>query len=179
MREHRTFMHCLCRYLALVLSVVNLAACAVSGTTAGRPLPRPEILNPASSADALLAYFDALRKLPSAELAKATEQARKRYASEKSDARLMQYALALAVPGADARHAQQLLEPLARGNTGHDRELRALAVLVYVDLTERLRLEASLQTQMKRTEELEKQLDALKTIERNMLQRETPVREKP
>lgn len=178
MMEQRIFIHRLCRYVALVLSVVNLAACAVPGTTAERPY-RPEIVNPAGSADALLAYFDALRKLPSAELAKATEQARKRYASEKTDARLMQYALALAVPGADARHAQQLLEPLARGNTGHDRELRTLAVLVYVDLTERLRLEGSLQAQTKRAEELESQLDALKTIEKNMLQRETPVRGKP
>ena len=179
MMGNRTVMRRLYQHFALVLSIVNLAACAVPGTTTGHP-SRPEVLNPAGSADSLLAYFDVVRKLPPAELARVTEQARKRHVSQKSDARLMQYALALAVPGADTRHAQQLLEPMVRENAGHDRELRALAVLVYVDLTERLRLDGSLQAQTKRAEELEGQLEALKNIEKNMLQREIPVvREKP
>lgn len=195
------------RNVALVSFIVGLVGCAALNTPGGGYSPRvsnsskdnffkPDVLSPAGSVASLLTYFDALRKLSPAELAKAIEQARKRYAGEKSDFYLLQYALALTVPGGDVHHARQLLEPLiketkeARENSIYDRELRALAVLVYVDLNERQRLETgqqadrqrlegNLQAQTQRVEELEGQLEALKSIEKNMLHRETPAKGKP
>lgn len=192
------------RNVALASFIVGLVGCAALNTPGGGYPPRvsnsskdnsfkPDALSPAGSVASLLAYFDALRKLPPAELAKAIEQARKRYAGEKSDFYLLQYALAMTVPGGDAHHARQLLEPLVketRESSTYDRELRALAVLVYVDLNERQRLETglqadrqrlegNLQAQTQRVEELEGQLEALKSIEKNMLHRETPAKGKP
>jgi acyl-CoA hydrolase len=126
----------------------------------------------------LLTYFDTLRKLPPAELARASELARKRYLAEKTAVRQMQYALTLAVPGGDAEHAQQLLEPLTKEGQ-RDRELRGLAVLLSVDLTERQRLDDSLQAQTRRADELARQLEALKNVEKQMLQRDVPGSVKP
>jgi hypothetical protein len=173
-----------CRNFSLLLTLALLAGCASFAGSGAVPdtvaTGKSAILNPAASASvgALLAYFDTLRKLPPAELARATELARKRYATEKTAVRQMQYALALAVPGGDAEHAQQLLEPLTR-ESQQNRELRGLAVLLSVDLTERQRLDDSLQAQTRRADELARQLEALKNVEKQMLQRDVPGSVKP
>jgi hypothetical protein len=173
-----------CRNFSLLLTLVLLAGCASFAGSGAAPdtvaTGKSAILNPAASASvgALLAYFDTLRKLPPAELARATELARKRYATEKTAVRQMQYALVLAVPGGDAEHAQQLLEPLTR-ESQQNRELRGLAVLLSVDLAERQRLDDSLQAQTRRADELERQLEALKNVEKQMLQRDVPGLGKP
>lgn len=167
--------------LALLTGCAALTGAATSPATAGlgKSVATPA-LSPANdgSAAALLAYFDTLRKLPPAELARASELARKRYLAEKTAVRQMQYALTLAVPGGDAEHAQQLLEPLTR-ESQQNRELRGLAVLLSVDLAERQRLDDSLQAQTGRADELERQLDALKNVEKQMLQRDVPGLNKP
>lgn len=172
-----------CRSFSLLLALTLLAGCAsfagsdASPATAGAG---KSVASPANdgSAAALLAYFDTLRKLSPTELTRATELARKRYLAEKTAVRQMQYALALTLPGGDAEHAQQLLEPLTRESQRH-RELRALAILLSVDLAERQRLDESLQAQTRRADELERQLEALKNVEKQMLQRDVPGLNKP
>ncbi len=133
---------------------------------------------------ALLNYADYVRTISAAEYAQEVEHVRSLYASEKTDFRLLQYALALSVPGGDARKAQQLIEPLLKENKATDPELGALARFLDSDLTEdmaeRQRLEAEIkraaagarraEAGAKRADELEKQLEAIKKIERSLIE---------
>lgn len=158
-----------------LLVVAVLGGCAARGVTEGEyaaPSALAQAFNPVTS---LLYYFDFLRGLSATDLTRETERARRLYVGGKTDFHLLQYAVALSVPGADAGHAQQLLEPLVKDGTGHSRELRALALLLHADLVERRRLEGNVQTQTRRADDLESKLEALKNIEKSMLQRETPV----
>lgn len=158
--------------LVVSLACVALAGCASRGFFDSEVASRPALSPFSSPAVSLLYYFDYLRTLPPAELARETEHARRLHASEKSDFRLLQYVATLAVPGGDTNRALQLLEPMIRDGVGHARELRGLAVLLHTELSERRRLEASVQNQTRRTEELESKLEALKNIEMQMMQRE-------
>lgn len=142
------------------------------------------------SEHAFLVYFDQLRQLSPAELAKETERVRKNYARDKSPFYQMQYAVVLSVPGGDSRHALQLLEPLVKDAKRRDHSLYFLASLLYAGIVERLRMEAQMQTQASqlqanaaalqaqtlRADELQNKLDALKDIERKMMQRETLIK---
>lgn len=171
--------------LALLTGCAALTGAATSPATAdaGNSVASPALssaLSPANdgSAAALLIYFETLRKLSPVELARATDLARKRYVTEKTVVRQMQYALTLAIPGGDAEYAQQLLGPLAR-ESQQNRELRGLAVLLSVDLAERQRLNENLQAQTRRADELQRQLEALKNVEKHLLQRDVPGAVKP
>lgn len=147
-------------------------------------------------AAALLYYADYVRNLSATDYAQEAEHARLLYAGEKTDFRLLQYALALSVPGGDARRAQQLIEPLLKGNKPADTELDALAQLLDSELAERRRLEAETkraeaeakraeasarraEAGVKRVDELEKQLEAIKNIEKKMIERGKGGAEKP
>lgn len=139
------------------------------------------------SEHAFLVYFDQLRQLSSTELAKEVDRVRKNYAKDKSPFYQMQYAVVLSVPGGDARHALQLLEPLVNDTRRRDHSLYFLAALLYAEAVERVWLESqaqaqasqlqahatALQAQTLRADELQNKLDALKNIERKMMQRET------
>lgn len=163
---------------AALFVVAALGGCAARGLPEGEyaaPSALAQAFNPVTS---LLYYFDYLRGLSVAELARETERARRLYVGEKSDFHLLQYAVALSVPGADAGHALQLLEPLVKDGTGRSRDLRALALLLHADLVERRRLDANVQVQTRRADDLESKLDALKNIEKDMMQREAPVRKR-
>lgn len=160
--------------LAILFACLALAGCATRGFSDSEMASRPALAQSSSPAVSLIYYLDYLRALSPAELARETEHARRLYIGEKSAFRLLQYACTLAVPGGDTNRALQLLEPMVRDGAGHARELRGLAVLLHTDLTERRRLEGSVQSQMRRAEELESKLEALKNIEMQIMQRETP-----
>lgn len=167
------------RYLLLFFLFGILAGCA--------GIKSPETIVPSSSdyldtsisAATLLAYFDQLRLLSPAEFVKETERVRKNYAKEKSVLYQLQYAVALSFSGGDTRHAQQLLEPLVKETGRRDHSLHALVTMLYTDLAERQRLEEALQTQTRRADDLENKLEALKDIEKKMMQRERVIKEKP
>ncbi|MDP3514556.1 MAG: hypothetical protein Q8S20_17590, partial [Sulfuritalea sp.] len=103
---------------------------------------------------------------------------------EKTDFRLLQYAMVLAAPAAtaaDHRRAQQLLDPLARPGEGHNSELHALASLMRANLAEHRRLEDGSHSlaqrareEQRRAEELEQKLEAIKDIEKSLLPRDKP-----
>ena len=136
---------------------------------------------PSGRAIALLYYADYLRELSQADYAREVSRAQQLYASEKSDFRLLQYVLAISVPGTDPRRAQLTLEPLVRDSKGHDPELYALASMINNDLAERRRLELGTrraEAGAKRADDLEKKVEALKSIEKNLIQRETGSEEK-
>ncbi|MFY9326614.1 MAG: hypothetical protein WAO76_01120 [Georgfuchsia sp.] len=148
---------------------------------------KPGQANASSRVGALLYYADYAHNLGAAEYQKEVEHARLLYTQEKSDFRLLQYALALLViHNRDSIKVQQLIEPLLSGNVATDPELEALAQLLYTDLAEdmaeRRRLEAEIkraETEAKRAEagakrsdELEKQVEAIKNIEKSMIERD-------
>lgn len=139
----------------------------------------PQGPRPSSDAVSLLHYSLYVRNLGGKQLAEETERVRQAHAAEKTDFRLLQYAMALSVPAAsaaDQRRALQLLDPLARGEDGRDIELRALASLMRAQLAEHRRLDDGSHTQQRRADELEKKLEALKDIEKSLLPHGKPGR---
>lgn len=173
------YSYSFCKYLFLFFSLGLLAGCAATKPAESFAISSPVYWNAPDRVSALLIYFDQLRLLSSVELARETERARKSYAKDKSTFYQLQYALTLSVPGGDNRHAQQLLEPLIKEAGQSERALHALAAMVYTGLAERQRLESALQIQTRRADDLESKLEALKEIEKKMMQRERVIKEKP
>ncbi len=126
-------------------------------TQAGSP-------RPASEADSLLAYFEYSRKLTAAELGKEHEAARQAYQSARSDFSRVRFAMLLSLPGTavtDEPRALELLDPVAKSAGA---PLQRLAVLLTTNLQERRRLDANAQG-------LQQKLDALRSLERSMIER--------
>ena len=154
-------------WLALLLAA--LAGCAQLKAPQNEDRIGVVVKQPAGEAVSLLYYFDYAHGLSAAELAKETERMRLLHARNKSDFHALQYAMLLSLPLGDVHRAQQLLEPLTRVGRGQSRELRALALLLTTDLAERRRLEDG----VRKADDLEKKLEALKNIEKSLIQRDT------
>ena len=119
---------------------------------------------PASEADSLLAYFEHVRKLQAVELGKEHEAARQAFLSARSDFSRVRLAMLLSLPGtavSDEPRALELLDPVARNPGG---QLHRLAILLVANLQERKRLDANAQG-------LQQKLDALRSLERSMIER--------
>jgi hypothetical protein len=168
--------------LPLVLLFAFFTGCSavqpIDKSTTANLVPSPTTWTSSGGANALLVYFDQIRSLSAPELAREIERARKNYAKDRSAFYQLQYAITLSVPGGDSRLAQQLLAPLLKENGRLTKPLHALAAMLSVDLAERQRLEESLQAQIRRADELDNKLEALKDIERKMLQRENVIKGK-
>lgn len=119
----------------------------------------PAIVRPVSETDHLLAYYQNLRGLSSADLAREQETARLAYARGRTDYNRVRYAMVLTFHD-DAR-ALEMLEPVARNPNGH---LQPLASLLASHLQERRRLDSNAQA-------LQQKLDALRSLERRMIER--------
>jgi hypothetical protein len=166
--------------LPIFLMLAMLAGCAQFNTPADYWI-KPGHSIPSGRAVALLYYADYLRELSQADYVREVNHAQQLYASEKSDFRLLQYVLAISIPGSDLHRAQLVLEPLVRDGKGHDPELYALASLINNDLAERRRLELGTrraEAGAKRADDLEKKVEALKSIEKNLIQRDAGTEEK-
>ena len=167
-----------------ILLVLLQAGCAQFRTQSANQdyWIKPGQAQTSSRVAALLYYADYVRSLGAAEYAQEAEHARSLYADEKTDFRRLQYALALSVPGGDARKVQQLIDPLLKVTGTTDPELVALARLLDSDLAERRRLEADTkraaagvkraEAGARRADELEKQVEAIKNIEKNLIGRD-------
>jgi len=119
---------------------------------------------PASDTESLLSYYQHLRRLPGAELGREHETARLAYARARTDFNRVRFAMVLSQPNAafaDDGRALELLDPVAK-NPGA--RLQGLAQLLSSNLQEQKRLNASVQG-------LQQKLDALKSLERNMIER--------
>jgi hypothetical protein len=128
------------------------------------PARAPEARRPQSEVNDLLAYFQYVRKLSSAELGREHDTVRQAFLYSRTDFDRMRLALLLSLPGtsvSDEQRALELLEPVTR-NPGS--RFAALAALVASNLHERKRLDASAQG-------LQQKLDALMLLERNMIER--------
>lgn len=150
--------------LLISLLLMSLAACS---TLRGdeRYWIKPGASNASDEAVSLLYYGSYVRELSSAEREREVERQRMAFVRDKSDFRRIQYTLAVLSPhaaGAERRLALQLIEPVLDGQS-HAANLVALASLIDAHLLS-----------MRRADELEKKLDAVKDIERSLMQREPP-----
>lgn len=149
------------RYALLVFLLFALAGCAHQGASEAYWLAQG--VRPAGEAASLLHYAAYARGLSGVEREKELAAQRNAFITDKSDFRRLQYAFVLGTPAASAAErsrALQLLEPLVDDESGHDADLVALAALQ----------EASLKGQ-RHGDELERKLNAVKGIERNLMQR--------
>lgn len=159
---------------AAITTVAAVLACLLTGCAQLRLPPQDESplkIGQARSggrAGPLLLYADYVRNLSAADYGRELDNMRQIAAKDKSDFRQLQYALALLMPGGDARKAQQLIDAFSKEGRNPDPELVALANLINADLAERRRLEAS----SRRADDLEKKLEAMKNIEMGLIQRD-------
>jgi len=133
--------------------------------------PPPEVRLP-SEPERALSYFDRLRRMPSAELAREQDAVRQAYAQSRSDFDRMRLAMTYALPNtplSDEGRALELLEALVRNTRA---ELHPLAVLLAVFAQEQKRLGANIQTLQQGVQSLQQKLDALRSLERSLIERE-------
>jgi hypothetical protein len=136
-------------------------AVAVPAEKEKRPVPvvraTPEPVAPVS-------YADYVQRLGLQEQEREIERQRVAFSRDKSDVRRLYYGMALALASstpANRRAAAPVLEPLLKDVGGRDPDVRAVAGLVMALIQEQ-----------RRGDELERKLDAVKEIERTLMQRE-------
>ncbi|HSG65884.1 MAG TPA: hypothetical protein VLD39_12825 [Gammaproteobacteria bacterium] len=148
--------------LASFLLLAGCEALQESGTR--EPAPAIEMRRPVSDVESLLLYSRHLGRLKEDQLGRELEIARAAYAREGSEFNRVRLAMLLGQPNTpltDNARALELLEPVVKNQTS---EFSALASLLAAQLQERKRLDAN-------TQDLQKKLDALKSLERSMMER--------
>jgi hypothetical protein len=128
----------------------------------------------------LLSYFEQIRKLPAADLARENEGARAAFTRTRSEFDRMRLAMLLSLPNtalSDDQRAADLLEPLVKNENS---SLRGLALVMSAHLQERRRLESGMQNLQQNVQGLQQKLDALMSLERSLIDREqgTPARKR-
>lgn len=151
--------------LWIVASTLLLASCeTLQPVEKGEPAPTVEMRRPVSDVESLLLYYRHIGRLKETQLGRELEIARTAYARESSDFNRVRLAMLLGLPNtsvSDDARALELLDPVVKNQTG---DFSALASLLAVQLQERKRLDANAQ-------DLQKKLDALKSLERSMMER--------
>ena len=119
---------------------------------------------PASDTESLLLYFQHVRKLSGPDAAREHDAARQAYGRARTDFNRVRLAMILSLPGmafTDEARALGLVDTVARHQGG---KLQGLAAVLVAQLQEQQRLAASAQG-------LQQKLDALRSLERNMIER--------
>lgn len=124
----------------------------------------------ASSAplESVLIYFRGLQNRSESDLRRERDVARQAFASSASEFNRVCLALVLSMPAAsvkDERRALELLEPMTRSSSASDTPLRGFALVIYSLLREQHKLGGE-------TQALKNKLDALKSLEKSMVERE-------
>ena len=155
------------RRLGFLACCLLLAGCAELQEGPRRAEPAPVVVpekRPVSDVESLLLYFQHIGKLKDEQLNREYEIARTAYTREASDFNRVRLAMILGLPNTtlyENARALELLEPVVKNQSG---EFSALAFLLVAQLNERTRLDANAQ-------DLQKKLDALKSLERSMMER--------
>lgn len=119
---------------------------------------------PVLESERLLEYFRQVRKLGGVELGREHEAVRVAYTRSRSDFDRLRFAMVLSLPETalnDAARALEMLEPMIRNQNS---PLHGLAILLHAFMQEQRRLEKSVQG-------MQQKLDALKAMERNLIER--------
>jgi hypothetical protein len=184
--------------LFFVLPLALLAGCALQPqapvTAAGPATPVSPAIAPASSTiEQLMAYLLQVKTLGAHALSEETSRMREAWGRDKSELARLKLALLLASSAnTDDGELMTLLEPLVQDAASAKPEMRALATLVHGAAYERKRTKetlanaqarlrealksqesnlARLDQQRRQIEDLEKKLNAFKTIEKSLIQR--------
>jgi len=126
--------------------------------------PAAPVQRPVSDVESLLLYHQHISKLKEDQLSREYEIARAAYAREGTDFNRARLGMLLELPNTaltDSARALELLAPLAKASGGR---FSALAALLVSQINERKRLDAN-------SQDLQKKLDALKSLERSMMER--------
>lgn len=152
-------------HLVLVGCCALLAGCGALQELEPKEQPPAALVpRPISNVESLLLYYRHIGTLKDDQLTREHEIARNAYARERTDFNRVRLAMLLGLPNttvSDDDHALELLEPVVKSGDG---EFSGLAALLAAQLQERKRLDANAQ-------ELQKKLDALKSLERSMIER--------
>ena len=149
--------------LVIVLMSLLAAGCGAlrSLETGGEPWVRADGPRPLSNSESLLMYFEYVRKLQASELAREHDAVRQLYAASRSDFNRVRYAMLLSIPGAafnDDARALEALDPLLKNQ---DAALHNLAFMVGAQIQEQ-----------RRGQGLQQKLEALKSLEKNLIERD-------
>lgn len=166
-------------YIALPLLAAFLAACSPvtlrgSGNQYWLKSSSSVIL---TTTDSLIAYHAYVRSLSSAEWNRESEQVREAVQKDGSEFQRLRLAIVMAVPITGPREharAMQQLEQLERETQKQNSSLHGLIVVLKTELAERRRLEDALREESRKVDDMEQKIDALKAIERNLLERNPP-----
>ncbi|MGE5524158.1 MAG: hypothetical protein ACM3SS_10610 [Rhodospirillaceae bacterium] len=175
---------------AAALALLGLGGCATAPTppegdvqpaevidavrVVDQPVPRVVLPQaPVVDETALaLTYFDRVRRLPSAELVRELDVMRSTYGRTHADGDRLRLAMLLALPNTavtDDARALDLLDPIVK-TPAH--ALHHVAVLLSTYVQEQRRLTQSAQALQKDVQTLQQKLDALRSLERALSERE-------
>ena len=155
------------RFLWLLIALISLLAAGCGGLRgpqvdpAVEPWVRADGPRPASDGESLLMYFGYARKLQSPELAKEHDTVRQLYAASRTDVNRVRYAMLLSIAGTgfnDDARALEALEPLLKNQNA---ALHSLAFMVSAQIQEQ-----------RRGQGLQQKLEALRLLEKNLIERE-------
>lgn len=141
------------------------------------PAPQPPVVvvRPMDDSALALTYFERVKRMPAPELARELETMRASYGRTHADADRMRLAMLYALPNTavtDEARALDLLDPLVK-LTGH--ALHPVALLLSTYVQEQRRLAQSAQALQKDVHTLQQKLDALRSLERALSEREGAV----
>jgi hypothetical protein len=149
------------------VAAAMIAGCGtMKGGESQEPAPWVQAGNPppASETENLLLYYQHVRKLSAVDLGREHDVARQAFNHSRTDFSRVRLAIVLSLPNTalyDDGRALELLEPVAKNATG---PLNGLAYLLTAQIQERKRLDANAQG-------LQQKLDALRSLERSMIER--------
>jgi hypothetical protein len=186
----------------ILLSTALLAGCQIPPP---RPEPEPEPQQPPpavaepvpcepqvkevfTGTDETLLFLANLKQKSQADLKTALYQARKDFTATGSESARMKLIVLYLQPGSSFRseaQAMQLLDPYIRGDASPLSPYRGIAQLILSNLEESRKTDAAVQVQavkvkeeQKRADELQRKLDALKDVERAMIEKDQKLRKK-
>lgn len=142
-----------------------------------------QVTHPTGDVESYLAYFRYASNLSNDDLKKEYNAVSQVYGKSRSDDSRMQLALLLSLPGASFRddaRAQSLLKEVIANKANDDSPLKDFALLLSTQIVEHRKQEEKTKTEQARAEELEQKLEALKSIERSIIERQQtqPVKKK-
>jgi predicted O-linked N-acetylglucosamine transferase (SPINDLY family) len=165
------------RVIGLAIALVSLIGCSVIPEQ--QPCQCPPAVEPVvmGQMDDMMQYYESLRKLPAPDLAKLHERVKQNFMQNKSDANRLRLVLLLTLPQTSFRDIQGAINLLNEWpRDAKPNNLQSFRNLLASFLADQQRLsthveEASqkLKEEQKRADMLQHQIDALKSMEKNLI----------
>jgi len=154
-----------------------LAGCVTAPDNQPSPCPPSEVVV-SGQMDDMMQYYDSLKKQSPSELARVYDRVKQNFGQNKSDANRIRLALLLTLPNASFRDipaALHLLNEWPR-DSKHANNLQSFRNLLAALLADQQRLSSNLEEasqklkeEQKRADTLQHQIDAIKSMEKNLI----------